>query len=433
MTMKCIRQWFPISRILTCIIVSGCWIMPATAQQGKQSEKLRQNKTKLEQEIRTTGDLLEKTKKTRQSSLSQIKILDKQIRSRENLINTINQELQQAEIQMIYESLQIDRMSKRLKLLRNEYARIIRQSYRLTQGQSKLMFLFSAKDFNEAYQRLKYYQQLASYRRSQAARIEAASRTLRLHMNELEVVKTQKQELLEAKNREKIRLDQEKKQKDKTIKTLASREKELMAELKKKQQAAKKLNSEIENAINAEIRASEDLKRKKAGSSAAGGSKKGSAAKPASPGKLELTPEETQISSSFSANRGKLPWPCERGFISENYGSHTHPVLKHVTVKNNGIDILTESGASIRAVFGGKVTKVMSFQHLNKVVIIRHGEYLTVYSNLSEVHVREGDIVKAKQSIGTVHAGEGESRAELHFELWKGKTILNPEYWLTTR
>ena len=205
-----------------------------------------------------------------------------------------------------------------------------------------------------------------------------------------------------------------------------------MAELKKKQQAAKKLNTEIEKAINAEIRASEERNRKKAGATGSG-STKPARSKSATAGKPELTPEETQLSTSFSANRGKLPWPCERGLISENYGSHTHPVLKHVTVKNNGIDILTENGATIRAVFGGKVTKVMSFQHLNKVVIIRHGEYLTVYSNLSEVHVREGDMVKAKQSIGTIRAVEGESRAELHFQLWKGKTILNPESWLATR
>ena len=255
MMMICFRRLFTFGRILAIILILSCRIIPASAQQGKQSEKLRQNKAKLEQEIRNTGDLLEKTKKSRQSSLNQVKILSKQIRTRENLINTMNQELQQVEVQLIYESLQIDRMSKRLKLLRNEYAKIIRQSYRLTQGQSKLMFLFSAKDFNEAYQRLKYYQQLASYRRSQAARIEAASRTLRLHMNELELAKTQKQELLQAKNREKDILDKEKKQKDKAVKTLASREKELMAELQKKQQAAKTLHTEIEKAINAEIRA----------------------------------------------------------------------------------------------------------------------------------------------------------------------------------
>jgi septal ring factor EnvC (AmiA/AmiB activator) len=142
---------------------------------------------------------------------------------------------------------------------------------------------------------------------------------------------------------------------------------------------------------------------------------------------------EEQLSSSFAANRGKLPWPCERGFISERFGEHAHPVLKLIKVKNNGVDIMTEQGAQIRSVFGGRVSKVMSFQQLNKVVIIRHGEYLTVYSNLGEVTVREGDEVKAKQVIGKIQSGADDQRPELHFELWKGKTIQNPSLWLANR
>ena len=151
------------------------------------------------------------------------------------------------------------------------------------------------------------------------------------------------------------------------------------------------------------------------------------------PSAMDFTPKEKELSSSFSANRGRLPWPCDRGFISGSFGEHAHPVLEHVKVKNNGIDIMTEQGSAVKTVFGGKVSRVMSLPGLNNIVIIRHGEYLTVYSNLGEVSVRDGQEVTVKQSIGKVHAGSGDQKSELHFELWRGKVIQNPEEWLAGR
>jgi septal ring factor EnvC (AmiA/AmiB activator) len=302
-------------------------------------------------------------------------------------------------------------------------------------GNSKLMFIFSSKDFNQAYQRLKYYQQYAGYRREQAAKIAASQRQIDRHRVELESVIGQKIELMDAQTHEKKKLDQEKQAKDQAVREFTDKEKQLMATLKTKQQAAQKLNSEIEKAINDEIRASEERRKKKAAAENKGAAKprSGSAKPAATPAKLSLTPGEEKLSSSFSANRGKLPWPCDRGFISENFGEHAHPVLKNVKVKNNGVDIMTEQGAQIRSVFGGRVSKVMSFQQLNKVVIIRHGDYLTVYSNLGEVNVREGEEVKARQVIGKIEPDDDDQRPELHFELWYGKTILNPEIWLANK
>jgi septal ring factor EnvC (AmiA/AmiB activator) len=420
--------------LLLCLILSGGAIF-LQAQQGKKSDKLRQSRSKLEEEIRYTGEMLEKTKKEKQTSLNRVKILNRQIRTREKLINAINQELQDVEVQLTYESRQIDRMSSQLGELRREYARMVYQAWRTMNGHSKLMFIFSARDFNQAYQRLKYYQQFATYRRNQALKIESTKRNLHRHLQELEGTRVQKLELMGVQSEEKKKLDTERKEKDKAVQVYTSREKELMATLKQKQQAAQKLNSEIEKAINSEIRASNERSTKKPGS-VKSGTKSAKTERPkdaSSTTKLELTPGEVQLSSSFSANRGKLPWPCERGFISGNFGEHPHPVLRHVTVKNNGVDIMTEQGATIRSVFGGKVTKVMSFQFLNKVIIIRHGEYLTVYSNLGEVNIREGDEVKAKQVIGKVQTPPDDQRPELHFELWRGKTILNPELWLANR
>jgi murein DD-endopeptidase MepM/ murein hydrolase activator NlpD len=148
---------------------------------------------------------------------------------------------------------------------------------------------------------------------------------------------------------------------------------------------------------------------------------------------MELTPRERELSSSFSSNRGRLPWPCERGFISSSFGEHKHPVLEYVKVKNNGIDIMTERGSLVKAVFNGRVSRVMSFNNLNKVVIIRHGDYLTVYSNLAEVSVRDGQEISAKQVIGRVFTSPDEQKGELHFEIWRGKVIQNPEDWLAGR
>ncbi len=418
--------------LLVCLVFLPGMVF---SQQANKREKLQQTKKQLEQEIRYTNDLLEKTQKNKQLSVNRVKILRKQIKTREGLIRTINEELNNTEIQLTMEKLQIERMSKQLQALKAEYARMISHAYRTMNGRSKLMFIFSAKDFNQAYQRLKYYQQYASYRRAQAVKIETSQRQINQHRQELEDIRGQKLDLMDSQTREKQRLDREKEEKDKAVSEFSSKEKQLLATLKTKQQAAQKLNDEIEKSINAEIKASAERTRKKEATEKKSSAKTNTdkAKVPAAPSKLELTPGEAQLSSSFSANCGKLPWPCERGFISENFGEHAHPVLKNIKVKNNGVDIMTDQGAPIRAVFGGRVSKVMSFQQLNKVVIIRHGDYLTVYSNLGEVTVREGDEVKAKQVIGKIENSADDQRPELHFELWRGKIILNPETWLVNR
>jgi septal ring factor EnvC (AmiA/AmiB activator) len=405
------------------------------SQQTNKRDKLQQTKKQLEQEIRYTNDLLETTQKNKQLSVNRVKILRKQIKTREGLIRAINEELNSMEVQLTVEKLQIERMSKQLQELKAEYARMIYHAYRTMNGHNKLMFIFSAKDFNQAYQRLKYYQQYTAYRRTQAAKIVASQRQINQHRQELEDIRGQKLTLMDSQTREKQKLDREKEEKDKAVKEFSTKEKQLLATLKAKQQSAQKLNDEIEKSIYAEIKAAAERNRKKesAEKKSSGKTNTDKAKVPAAPSKLELTPVEVQLSSSFSANYGKLPWPCERGFISENFGEHAHPLLKNIKVKNNGVDIMTDQGAPIRAVFGGRVSKVMSFQQLNKVVIIRHGEYLTVYSNLGEVTVREGDEVKAKQIIGKIENSSDDQRPELHFELWKGKTILNPESWLANR
>jgi len=415
-----------ISLVLTFIAIA---LNGSFAQRLSDKEKLQKTKKQLEEEIRYTTDLLEQTQKTKQTSLNRLQILNKQIRSREALIDAINRELNQVQTDITVENIQIDHMSKELSLLKSDYARMIYHAYRMMNGQNKLMFIFSAKDFNQGYRRLKYYQQYASYRRRQAERIQSTQTAINSKRKELETVKNQKLALIQSQEQEKQKLDREKLEKAKAVKELSSKEKKLLSTLKTKQQSAQKLENEIEKLISEEIRASEARMHK----SGEKDEKQRTGTKSPAHTTLELTPKEKELSNSFAANRGRLPWPCDRGFISSTFGEHMHPVLEYVKVKNNGIDIMTERGSLVKSVFSGKVSRVMSFPNLNKVVILRHGDYLTVYSNLSEVAVRDGQEVTTKQTIGRVYINPEDLKSELHFEIWRGKVIQNPEDWLSGR
>ena len=198
---------------------------------------------------------------------------------------------------------------------------------------------------------------------------------------------------------------------------LSRKERNLQKTLREKEAAAKKLQKAIQDIIAEEIRLANE-RAAKAGKETVGKDE------------MALTPEEMALSSNFLDNKGKLPWPVEKGIISGTFGEHPHPVLSHVKVKNNGIDLLTSKGEDARAVFNGEVTRVMSVPSNNNVVIIRHGQFLTVYSNLDKVFVKKGDMVTTKQKIGTIYTSPSDSKTELHFEVWQAKSLLNPQDWL---
>ncbi|MEI7491531.1 MAG: peptidoglycan DD-metalloendopeptidase family protein [Bacteroidota bacterium] len=404
------------------------FLLAIAAYAQVDKEKLQKTKKQLEDEIRYTTELLEKTKASKQVSMEKLKILNQRIRVREALIATINKELGQIDMNIQVENVELDRMSKQLKALKTDYARMIYQAYRTMNGRNKLMFIFSAKDFNQAWQRIRYYQQYSEYRRRQAERIESTTHVINDQRKDLESKKQEKLTLFETQQKEKVKLDLEKQDKAKTVKELSSKEKQLVSTLKTKQQAAARLQYEIEKLIATEIRASEERMQKTTGYE-----KKPAGHIVSGPATYEMTPREKELSSSFASNRGRLPWPCEKGFISGTFGEHAHPVLERVKVKNNGVDITTEPNSQVKAVFNGRVSKVMSFPNLNNVVIVRHGEYLTVYSNLDVVNVKEGQEVTTRQAIGKVHYNTEEQKTELHFEIWKGKMIQNPENWLAGR
>jgi murein hydrolase activator len=415
-----IKQIIPVL-IMICIPLLLIHFLSYSQQ---SQEKLQKTKKQLEEDIKFTSHLLEETHKTKQNSLNKVILLNKQIEKRQSLISTISGEVDQISSQMEFQQKHISSMSEEIKKMKAEYARMIYYAYKNLNSYNRLLFIFSAEDFNQAYRRLLYYQQYSAYRRTQAELIRDAQMNLNHKQKELEETKSQKLTLARTEESEKSQLTLEKEEKDKTVQQLSKKERELEASLKEKQKAAEKLEHEIEKLIAEEIKAASQKARKSDNRNAKTQMKSVGT-------EIMLTHDEQVLSSSFASNKGKLPWPSERGVITSRFGEHPHPVLKYVKVKNNGIDISTEKGAGVRTVFSGKVSRVMSFPNLNKVVIIRHGEYLTVYSNLEEVNVKDGQSVTTKQLIGKIHTNPEDSKTDLHFEIWLGKTTQDPSEWLS--
>jgi septal ring factor EnvC (AmiA/AmiB activator) len=381
-------------------------------QAQDKKNKLEQDKKKIEDEIRYNSQLLEETTKSKKTSLNQLVIIKNQISSREKLIETIHDEVKSVDEQISMNREILKELQGDLDHLKEEYASMIYYAYKNRSSFDRLMFIFASEDFNQAFRRIKYFEQYTAYRKTQVQLILNTKTEIDSTNRELDVYKQEKLVLLTSLKDERDLLARERSQQNNVYQSLISKEKELAKTIKLKEQAAKKLQGVIESMIAEEIR----LASKKSGTTKTGS--------------FALTPDEMLLSANFQENMGVLPWPVEKGVISNTFGEHFHPVLKIVKTKNNGVDILTDENMKTRAVFGGEVTRVVSIPNYNYVVMLRHGEYLTVYSNLSEVYVKKGDKVETKQAIGKVYTDKKEMKTEVHFELWKGKTLLNPANWL---
>jgi len=384
-----------------------------------KKEKLEEEKERIEKEIQFTNKLLSETKRSKKNSLNQLIILSKKISNREKLVYTINREMNNLENKITSNETEIRVLTKDLKKLKTEYAKMIYYAFKNRNAYNRIMFVFASEDFNQAFQRLKYFQQYSAYRRMQAKLIENTQSELNNKTIKLENQKSKKTSLLKEKAGEIKQLNREKEEQNFTIRKLSTKEKELRSTLKKKRKEAVKLEKSIKNIINAEIKAAAERARK------ANETKKSKI--------IDLTSEEFELTNSFVENKGKLPWPSEKGIVSGTFGEHKHPVLRKVKIKNNGIDVLTKKGEMVRAVFNGTVISVRAISNTNTAIIIRHGEYFTVYSNLDKVFVKRGDKVQIKQEIGTVFTNPSDSKTELHFEIWKGRSLLNPIYWVVKK
>ena len=393
--------------------------------QSGDKEVLQDKKAKIQKEIKLTNTLLQKAKKEKNQSVTILNTLNKQIQSRKDIIQALDLEVKMASIQIgnlkqqIQETQQsIVTQQELLDTLKSEYALMIRHAYFNRNAYDRLAFVFSSQSYNQAFKRLRYLQEYSQFRQKQVEEIKLAEQKL---SDELLALKRQKVLLTVAKN-EKIQslessqievgiLDSEQSSQKTLLSKLRKKEKQLKKELQSKQRLAKELDKQIRKIIEEEIR----LAKTKA-------SKESDV--------LALTPEEQELADNFTSNKGKLPWPVERGVIIERFGLQAHPVLRGIETFNNGVKITTEEGALIRAVFEGNVSRIIDIPGAGKAVILSHGDYFSVYSNLLEVFVKRGQSVLLKEKIGTVLTKTNTNESVTELQIWKGSEKMDPSSWL---
>jgi septal ring factor EnvC (AmiA/AmiB activator) len=402
-----------------------CFLVLAISSFGQTAKELEEKKKRLQDDIKYTNKLISETENSKKNSLNQLRLLNTKIEMRQELIKTIAKEVKLIDKQINQTNSVVGSLENDLKKLKAEYAQMIYFAWKNQNSYNRLMFIFSSKDFNQAYLRLKYIQQYADYRKKQAKIIKDTQLALGEKIDVLKKSRSEKAALLTNEEQEKLKLTTEKKEKDELVEKLQDKEAQLKKELKQKQAEAQKLQKEIERIIAEEIRKREEEARKKAAADKLAGKEVKE-----TPKGFSMTPEEVLISDNFELNKGKLPWPSEKGIVTGHFGESTHPDLPNVKINNNGIDIGTDRGAKARAVFDGTVSAIISIPGAYKAVMVRHGEFISVYANLEEVYVKKDDKVKVKQEIGKVHTDESEGKTELHFELWKGNAKTNPEEWI---
>src|SRR5690554_2291253 len=381
---------------------------------GQSKVELQNRKRKLQKEISYTNKLLQETGKTKESSLNQLRQLSKKISSREQLIQTMEEEIAIISDSIKRQEQELDSLEKSLKRLKDEYAEMIRTANKNRSSYDRMMFIFSSENFNQAFKRLKYFQQYAQYRRGQAESIEETQHFIDAQLQLLQAVRKSKEGLLKAKLNERNTLSSEKIQKEKVVHELKGKEGQLKKELQQKQAAAQQIEAAIQRIITEEIR------KAKAEAKKAGKTEKG----------FPMTPEAQELSNSFVANKGKLPWPVTEGVITEQFGEHPHPTLRNVKVQNNGINIATKKNNMGRSVFEGEVRKIFIIPGEGKAVLIRHGEYFTLHSFFKDVFVRTNEKVTTKQELGILIDASDGTNSEMHFEIWKGINKINPESWI---
>ncbi|HAQ65071.1 MAG TPA: hypothetical protein DCR43_04355 [Bacteroidales bacterium] len=415
------------SVILTLCCLFTLFAMQASTQTNRDRKKLEQEKIKIEEEIKSLKKMLDATSTNHMESIARFQILTNTISKRQQLIENINSNIKGLDGQIKVLVNEVKRLSREHESLRKDYAHMIRAAYANRGRYSKIMFLLASSDFNQAYLRLRYYQQYSEFRKRQAQQIETTQHVLTQRKSTLDSTRARQLEGRQELSNEKTKLQQEQTQQDKLVKSLGAKKTNLEKDIKKKQIAAEKLKKTIEKVIAEEIRLAAERAKK---------SKSGEKAKPKTDeksGVFELTPAEQTLAKNFTENRGRLPWPVERGYVVEEYGEHPHPVTRTVKTKNNGIDILSPGNSSAKAIFEGIVSRVIEVPGYNHVVIIRHGSFLSVYSNLLSVNVNVDENVSKGSVIGVIAPDASEKNSMIHFELWRGTTSVNPSEWLLRR
>ena len=385
----------------------------ATFGQNKSSSTLKKEQQKLAKKIQFTKKLLGDTKNLTKATSKEIGIISRQINYRQELINNVNEQVTEInKLIMEYNSV-IQSMQNDIAQLKDQFREMIRYAYKKRNDYNELMFIFSAENFNEAFKRIKYLRKIEEFRKNQIVLIQKAEERLRTKITQLEEKKLEKENLISVQDQEKVNFEKDKRVRNQALQKLRAEESKLLATLKKQEDEKRKLAQAIKKAIEMEL-------------SKSNATKTGAGFKP--------TKEMLLTGKSFYGNKGKLPWPVVKGEITEKFGKNAHPVHANVFTYNNGVDISTVIGSNVRVIYDGEVSSVLKIPGAGKVIIIAHGSYRTVYSNLKETYVKKGDKVKTKQMIGSLLPDATGKRSEAHFEIHQitqdGIKKLNPAYWL---
>jgi len=351
--------------------------------------------------------ILSETSDQKQVTLGQLQALNQQINVRASLITSIGSEIRLLDGEISDLSAVVNALQNDLRQLKEEYADQIYAAYKSSQGNSRLMFLFAAKDFNQLLQRLKYLEQYADARRLQAEQIEVVTKELNEQRSRVETKRAAQQQLLSQQVRESRKLANSKKKQAQLVAQLSKRERQLRKELEDRKAANKRLSTLIANIIEAEEVKDANASTAEAASAA-------------------------ELTRLFESKKNTLTWPVTSGFITSKFGSQKHPVLKRITIVNDGVGIQTERDAKVKAVFDGEVTMTGIIPGKNNFILIRHGNYLTVYARLKSINVKKSRKVKAGDVIGEVYT-DRDGVTELEFQVYKGTTKLDPEQWLAMK
>lgn len=405
-------------------------ICSASVWSQTAQEKLEQRKEQIQKEIRAQEALLRSQDKKQKSILTEIIQQREKIRLRESLIRTTEKQARLLKDEMYTNQLKVNQLNRELKVLKEDYAALIIKSYKSRSEQSRAMFLLSSETFLQAYKRAQYMKQYASFRKSQGEEIKVKSDKL-VDLNvKLDTQKVEKQKLLVEQEKERLVLQKEKGEQEKLSAAIQKDKKKIAQEIKKKQQESKDIDRKIDRIIKEAIA---EANRKAAAANKKANPKATAAETRAieKSEKIVLTPEAKIVSDNFKANKGRLPWPVSTGQITQRYGDQPHPELKFLTVHSSGIEITTSTGAQARTVFGGEVFSIQYVSPVQKSVIIQHGDFFSVYHNLSSVNVVKGEKVSIKQNIGTIRTSSETGKTVLKFLITQNSGYTNPQPWLS--
>ena len=384
--------------------------------QNLTREQLEKRREALKAEMLQLNRLRESNKKKERSLLTEVEDIDQQIKVRSDLIRVTNRQANLLTREIDENLNKLENLRDELKLLKTDYAEMIQKSYKSRSEQSKVMFLLSSESFAQAYKRTQYMKQYAAYRKKQGDQIKERTELLQQVNKDLLKQKAEKETLIAENRKAKQQLDKEKEIQDDLVKQVRKQSSTYAAQIQKKQREANKIDKQIDKIIADAIAAS----NKKAGKST---KSKGFA----------LTPEEKVLASDFASNKGRLIWPVERGRVIRPYGESRHPTLPNIKVKNSGIDIETFENASVRAVYKGEVAKIQNIKGGGLAVYIRHGDFITVYYNIKNLKVKNGDIIGHKQVLGEVAKNSFSGKSVMKFRIQKNLTKLNPSLWVAKR